>query len=867
MVQIRTPDQRLRVFVSSTMNELADERAAAKRAIERLHLTPVMFELGARPYPPRDLYLAYLQQSDVFVGVYGSQYGWVAPGGQISGLEDEYLGAADKPRLVYVRSPAPERDPRLVEMLKRLQQSGVSYHTYAKAKDLVGLISDDLALLVSERFAAVAAPSAVADASPPEASPAVRQVGRDEPGAANRFIGRRDALATVGGLVTDHQTRLVTLIGPGGIGKTRLAMQTAATVVGSFESVAVAELEQVSSAQPLVVPTIATALGIPEAAGASLLDSVAGYVGSRRILLVLDGFEHHLDSAPLVAQLIAGTTQLSVLVTSRERLHLTGERVFEVPPLAIANPADGIDTARESESVRLFVDRAAAAGATLRLDDAEVRTIAEICERLDGLPLAIELAGSRMRMFDLNELSRMLTSSLAILTDGSRDLPERQQTLRKTIAWSYDLLDERDRCLFARLGVFAGSFALEAVDAICVDERVPVALDGVSSLVDKTLLRPDHSLPGQPRFTMLQVIREYANDELTTSGERDRLSRIHADFYRNLVVDGARQLRIGDMRSVIEQNMVDQANVRVALEWFITTRDGAAAAEVGLAAWPLWFTLGRYTEGQEAMDRTLAADLALTDDNRADVRLSLGMMLFERGDYDRAESVLQPALERCVMRDDTRGVATASVPLGVIRGERQAIDGGEDNGGAEHMLSQAVESFRRLDDLWGLTFALLALGTTLLINRREGDAIPPLEEGADIARTGREDNLLSIALIGLGRAHMARQEITAAKDLLAESLQLAVGVANRETIARTLDALAAMAEQADDASRGATLMGAADGIRHSVGADVWKIDRATHADTVKRLQTRLGADMYSRLASEGAALALDDALDIARTAT
>jgi hypothetical protein len=182
------------------------------------------------------------------------------------------------------------------------------------------------------------------------------------------------------------------------------------------------------------------------------------------------------------------------------------------------------------------------------------------------------------------------------------------------------------------------------------------------------------------------------------------------------------------------------------------------------------------------------------------------------------------------------------------------------------MLNQAVESFRRLDDRWGLAFALVALGTTLLILRREGDAIPSLEEGADIARAGREDMLLSNALVGLGRAHMARHEITAAKASLDESLQLAVGLANRETIARALDAFAAMAEQADDASQGATLLGAADAVRHSVGADVWKIDRASHADTVKRLQTRLGADMYSRLASEGAALALDDAVDIAQTA-
>jgi predicted ATPase len=863
MDHIRTPDQRLRVFISSTMNELVDERRAAGRAVERLHLTPVMFELGARPYPPRDLYLAYLRQSDVFVGIYGSQYGWIAPGQEHSGLEDEYLAAGDKPRLVYVRSPAPDRDPRLVELLKRVRQSGVSYHTYRTARDLGRLISDDLALLESERFAAVSQPTVepTVAADPSTPAPAVGEIGRDRPGAANRFIGRRSELAAVNGLVTDHETRLLTLTGPGGIGKSRLAIQTAATAAGNFESIAVAELDQVSSAQPVVASAIASALGIPEPTSASLLDSVVGYIGSRRILLVLDGFERQLDSAPFVAQMIAETRQLAVLVTSRERLHLTGERVFEVPPLAVADWSDGVAAVRESDSVQLFIDRAAAAGANLRLEDSKIRTIAEICQRLDGLPLAIELAGSRMRMFDVDELNRILNRSLAILTGGPRDLPERQQTLRSTIAWSYDLLDDRDRCLFARLAVFPGSFSLQAAEAICVDERVPDALDGVSSLVDKALLRPDHSLPGQPRFNMLEVVREFADDQLKTEGDRDRLRRLHASYYRQRAVGGARRLRIGDMRRAIEEYVADQANVRAALQWFIDSRDGGAAAEIGLAAWPLWFTLGRYTEGRDAMERTLEPGVELTEDSRADAMMSMGMMVFEAGEYERAYRILQPALDRYLNRGDARGIAMASVPLGVITGLDDAS-----RGDGQRMLHRAVDGMRRLDDRWGLAFALLALGATLLVNRREVDAIAPLEEGADIARVGGEDTLLSNALVGVGQAHLARQHMDAARTALGESLQLAVGLANRETIARSLDALAALVEQVGDVSEGAILQGAADGIRGSLGADVWHIDRRSHAETVERLRSRLGTETYARLAGEGAELGTDDALNVARTA-
>ena len=860
MTSIRTPDQRLRVFVSSTMKELADERAAARRAIERLHLTPVLFELGARPYPPQDLYLAYLRQSDVFIGIYGQQYGWIAPGRERSGLEDEYLAASDKPKLVYVQSPAPGRDPRLADMLERVGQGGLSYRTYSSAKDLGGLIADDLALLLSERFGGTTGPrheaGARTDTIAARDTAAPYRFDRDGPGVANQFIGRRQELATLRELLVDPETRLVTLIGPGGIGKTRLAMEAVANVAPEFETVAPVELEHVSPEAPRVISAIASALGTPDTIGLPLLDSVAGYVGSRRILLVLDGFEHIIDAAPVVAELVERTTGLTLLVTSREPLRLTGEHVFDVPPLAVPTWSDGIEAARHFDSVQLFADRAVAAGALLRLDAAEVRSISEICRRLDGLPLAIELAASRARMLDLEELVRRLDTSLATLTGGARDLPARQRALRSTVAWSYDLLDEVDRALFERLGVFAGSFALDAAEAICAGEVVSAVFDGVSSLVDKALVRPDHSLPGHPRFAMLQVIRAYAIERLAAAGEMDRLRRMHAEHYRRLVVEAALRLRNGDMRPVVEQHLADEGNINAAMQWFLETHDGDSAAQMGLATWPLWFTQGRYTDGLETMERALGAESRLTDDNRANASLALGMMAFEGGDYDRASTVLQPAFDRYVERGDERGMATASVALGVIAALQHPGEG-------EDVLRQAVDRFRQLEDRWGLAFGLLALGTILLHANREVDAMAPLEEGAQIARQGGEGILLSNALIALGWAYLGRGDVTAAGQRLGESLDGAVALANRETIARALDALAALAEQTGDASHGATLFGAADGVRRSVGAGVWLIDRTSHDETAKRLHARLGDSAYQRLADRGATLALDEILKIA----
>ncbi len=859
MTPIRTPDQRLRVFVSSTMRELADARAAARRAIEGLHLTPVLFELGARPYPPRDLYLAYLRQSDVFVGIYGEQYGWIAPGSDLSGLEDEYLAASDKPKLVYVQSPAPRRDPRLTEMLERVEQSGLSYRTFNQAKELVGLIADDLAVLLSERFGGATEPQGTAATPDTTALPDIEApsgIGRGEPGTASQFIGRRHELASLRRLLVKPRTRLVTLIGPGGVGKTRLAMETAATVAPDFETVATAELDQVPPPTPEFMSAIASALGVPETTGSSLLDSVVGHVGTRRILLVLDGFEHVIDAAPLVAQLVARTTHLTVLVTSRERLRLTGERVVDVPPLAVPTWSDSADSARRSDSVQLFVDRAIAAGAVLRLDAAEVRAIGEICVRLDGLPLAIELAASRARMLDVDELARRLDRSLTTLTEGARDLPPRQRAMRSTIGWSYDLLDEPDQRLFERLGVFAGSFALDAAEAVCADAEVPSVFDGLSSLVDKALVRPDHSVHGQPRFTMLQVIREFATERLAALGEADRLRRLHAGLYRRLVLDAALRLRSGDMRSVVELHVADQANIREAMQWFLDTRDGDSAAAMGFATWPLWFTQGSYTEGVETMERVLGAKSLLTDDVRANAMLALGMMVFELGDYDRAATVLRPPYDRYVERGDERGVAYASVPLGVIAAIQQP-------GAGEDMLRQAVDAFRRLNDRWGLAFALLALGSVLLHRHREVDAIAPLEEGEHIVREGEEEILLSNALIALAWAHLGQGDIEAAGEPLDESLRRAAALHNRETFARALDANAAMAEQAGDASRGATLFGAADGMRRSIGAEVWVIDRDNHDETSKRLRARLGESAYQRLADRGATLALDEILELA----
>ena len=852
MIAIRTPDQRLRIFVSSTMKELAGARAAARSAIERLRLTPVLFELGARPYPPRDLYLAYLRQSDVFIGIYGQQYGWIAPDQEISGLEDEYLNAGGMPKLVYVQSPAPDRDPRLGEMLIRIQSDGLSYRGFATSDELSTLIADDLAVLLSERFDLGDEPEEIE-----------RPSRRPLPSPASRFIGREREKSIVRDLLIGGDARLVTLVGPGGIGKTRLAIEVGSGLVDKFDGVVMVALEEVPSAD-LVVSSIALALGVPDSPGQVLLDVIINYLRTRKMLLMVDNFEHVVAAAGVLGQLITQTDQAMLLITSRERLRLSGERVVEVPPLQVPEAADNDEVLQRSDAVALFIDRARAVGSDLDLDHDQLEIIAEICRRLDGIPLAIELAASRAKVVGTEELLRRLDRSLSFLTGGPRDVPPRQQTLRATIAWSHDLLDDSERRLFTRLGVFAAGFSLEAAEAVCGDDALPAALDGIASLVDKSLVRTEDPLHGQPRFTMLQVVRDFALEQLDALAETERLRRAHADYYLGVIIAAEPKLR-RDPGPVIEQYHADLPNIRAALRWSLEVKEGGRIARMAVAMWPflsaispairsLWIA-GLLSESVEVVQQALLNETALSAAERAHVQLGLGMLAFGQGDYERAAPALETAIDLYNEVGDVRHKATAMVPLGVI----QAV--WEPNGG-ENLLAQAVNTFHELDDQWGLAFASLNLGDALLQHHRYADAIPHLEESLQHARAVKAEVFLSNALINLGWVHHWLGDVEAARARLREAVKHAAVPDNRESLGRALEAMAAVSITAGDPELAATLFGAADGVRRSIGAGVWMTDRASHDQTAAELQAKLGDTAYTAAVDRGRSLTIQAVLEL-----
>ena len=324
---IRTPDQRVRVFVSSTLDELALERAAAREAITQLRLTPVLFELGARPYPPRELYRAYLAQSDIFIGLYWQRYGWVAPGMQVSGLEDEYQLSSGKPKLIYIKTPAPEREQDLHTLLDRIRtEDTASYQKFATPEELRERIANDLAQLLTERFT-----------TPAETPVAARLAALPVP--RRRLIDREQERAQAKALLQQEDVGLVTLTGPGGVGKTRVAVQVAADLVPQFtDGVAFIELSALKD-PTLVVSAVARALGVFESGSGSVDKQLLEYLRPRQVLLVLDNVEQLVAAAPLAAQALELAPRLKLLVTSRETLRVRDEQIVPVPPLALPDPA------------------------------------------------------------------------------------------------------------------------------------------------------------------------------------------------------------------------------------------------------------------------------------------------------------------------------------------------------------------------------------------------------------------------------------------------------------------------------------------------------------------------------------------------
>jgi predicted ATPase len=816
------------VFVSSTLGELAAERAVVRAAVEQLRLIPVMFELGARPHPPQELYRAYLAQSQVFVGIYWERYGWVAPGESISGLEDEFRLSAGMPRLMYIKEPAPGREPRLLELLKRLEDEGtVSYRRFHDLDELSRLVLDDLALLLTERFAA--AEQIV------EEQPRPTAVAISPPIPLTETVGREEDLERVVALLRGG-VRLLTLTGAGGIGKSRLALEVARVVASDFpDGVAFVPLESMTEPDHLL-RALRERLQIRDTSGRSHADVLSDALAPRRMLLLLDNFEQLVEAAPDLGLLLDRCPGLVALVTSRQVLRLRAEHEYPLRPLA------------SDAAVALFTRRAVAARPDFGVTDANRQAVTLLCERLDGLPLAIELAAARVRLLPPESLLSRLGQRLDLLSSGAADLPARQRTMRATLDWSYRLLDAGEQELLARLSVFEGGATLEAVEAICGDDKVPDVLGTLSSLLEKSLLISIVASDGMPRLHLLQVVKEYAAERLAERGdETARMRERHARWYADLAAPGD-VMEHDDAHLSWPLFEAEIANLRAAGRWAAEVTDLDVASVLARGTWAFAWLTGRLAEFDEWSQQFLPALAVIDGPSRGRLLFVLGESCFMMGDLERARELIERSLKYFAETGDDMMVAAARMLRATSCVGLGSIDVGPD-------VDAAVAGAERNDSRWFLGYALSIRGAYRML---QGDFVG--------ARSDNERSLAIAESLGLdvlvaqGHGQLVMQHVLAgdtspeasarAHAHLREQFDLLQRTTNLEGLAYALDTAAGLALTEGRSRDAARALGTANAVRERLQMPPWPMLASLHEGYELAVRAMLGAEVADRIMAE-----------------
>ena len=712
------------------------------------------------------------------------------------------------------------------------------------------------------------------------------------------LIGREKEVAEVCERLSRPEVRLLTLTGVGGTGKTRLGLQAAAELTEEFEDgVFFVSLAAISDPE-LVVGAVAGTLGVKEAGGQPLLESLEGYLGEKHILLLVDNFEQVLEAATMVSELISACHKLKVLATSRTPLRLYGEHEYAVPPLGLPDPQrpPSVETLTHYEAVRLFLERSQASRADFSVTSDNAPAVAEICVRLDGLPLAIELAAARIKVLPPKKLLDRLSDRLKLLTGGARDLPDRQRTLRSTIEWSYGLLDEGEKTLFARLSVFAGGRTLEAIEAVCDAEGdLPVdVLDGVESLVDKSLLRQDEGVGGEPRFAMLETIHEFAREKLQESGEAEKIKRLHAGFYFAIAEEAEPELRGIRQQEWMERLEAEHDNLRTALRWSLGGRDAELGLRLAGALSYFWYARGHFREARGWLEEALAKTGETLTDARARALRELGTLAVDQADYELAEATCGEALALYRRLGDKKGVSLSCVDLGW-----SATFQGHDER-ATALFEEGLVAARESKDVWSISYALNALSVMagnrgnferaealweegLALARKLGDrrrvtailhnmALAKLAQGNfERAEALWEENLvlgkqsqdtLGIALsyVHLGIVATRRGDLERARTLLEEGLVLMGELGIKAGIAQTLESLAGLAGASGETQEAARLWGAADALREAVGVPWLSLERRIHWPYLDAIRSRSEEAVWTEAWEEGRAMTPEEAV-------
>jgi predicted ATPase/class 3 adenylate cyclase len=679
------------------------------------------------------------------------------------------------------------------------------------------------------------------------------------------LIGRDEELATVGRLLGHESSRLVTLTGPGGTGKTRLALEVAAEALDRYpDGVFVVDLSLLTE-PALVVPAITVALGVRETVGEPLPETLIRYLQERELLLVLDNCEQVLESASDIATLLAACPNLSILATSREPLHIRAEREIAVAPLPLPEPGRLPPVAELAgvAAVALFVARAQAAQASFALTAENAAAVAGICRRLDGLPLAIELAAARVKVLPPAALQTRLEQRLPLLTGGGRDLPARQRTMRDAIAWSYDLLAAEEQGVFRQVAVFAGGCTVEAAEAVAGQDGTIDVFANIVALVESSLLRQEEDRTGEPRYRMLETVREYGLEQLALAGEADGAQQRHAEYFWRLSESQAQSTPLLVTLERVARLVSDQDNLRLALAWHDQRAESDTLLQISTALYGLWSTQGLYREGMQWIERALEQSSRIATGARVEALAAAGRLAAFQDDYAGAALLITEGLALARELADPFLEAQSLGNAGFLSYRRGDYDLAETQlGEARQLLSGMSDSVPNAVRLSTVPFQLL--GDTALAREQFDLAAARYAEAIEVAQMVGTVWSAVDAQIGLAAVNYCTGNAVRAAALYINNLHRAQDVGVKSLVASALLGLAGVAAELGRPEEGAHLLGAAEGSAASLDAPIFPRDRPVRDRAVAMLTAALGEHQLASAREAGRALTVESAISEAQ---
>jgi predicted ATPase/DNA-binding NarL/FixJ family response regulator len=673
------------------------------------------------------------------------------------------------------------------------------------------------------------------------------------------LVGREREISEVEGLLAE--ARLLTLTGPGGSGKTRLALAVVSEVIEDYEDGSwLVELAPLSDPE-LVAQAVASALSVREEPSIPLVKTLADYLAPRSVLLVMDNCEHLVQAcAELTQALLRSCPDLRILATSREALGVPGETLFAVPPLSLPDPRHlpVVEGLPQYEAARLFVERARAVRPDFALTERNAVAVAQVCYRLDGIPLAIELAAARTKVLSVEQISGRLKRSFGMLSSGGRTAMPHHRTLRATMEWSHGLLSKEERALFRRLAVFAGGFMLEAAEDVCAGEdlKEDEVLEVLSHLVDKSLVLVDQQ-DGEMRYRLLETVRQYASEKLKEAGEEAEVSQSHAAYHLALAEVAEPGLKGARPVAWLKRLEAEHDNLRAALGWALESGKAELGLRLAGTLGGFWLVRGHLSEGRRWLEAALDNRDEAPEPMRVKVLVRAGLIAREQGDYERSAALIEESLALARRLGDKVSVAIALKHLGwaaLLRNELER---------ASELSQEAVALQREMNDEVGVTHALTVLGLVAIVQRDYERAMVLHEESLALAREAEDDIAISLSLMAGSLAFLGRGDHRRATELCGEGLELSWRLKMTHPTASHLYIAASLAGSQGQSIRSARLWGAAESLLDTIGSMLAPVERQLYEPYIAAARERLGELAWKAAWLEGQAMSPEQAIEYA----